>query len=182
MEYILLPHNDDVTKPRALNTFLDGLAELGDDKRLIKNKKILSDLLEKEKAYRENENEADDDSDSNDSSDQEETASEESQSESFDVESDSEPDHEHVIQKKSSEPCHHCQNWNVFASAVVKCPSCFWHDNYCICPVCGHEIPVDAEHAKESFARCYDCGALKHEKLKTSKVSLYSPSEETVQD
>ena len=53
VEYILLPHNDDVTKPRALNSFLDGLAELGVDKRLIKNRKILSDLLEKEKAYRE---------------------------------------------------------------------------------------------------------------------------------
>ena len=26
-EYVLLPHNDDVTKPCALNTFLDGLAE-----------------------------------------------------------------------------------------------------------------------------------------------------------
>ena len=50
VEYILLPHHDDVTKPRALNTFLDGLAELGVDKRLIKNKNILSDLLEKEKA------------------------------------------------------------------------------------------------------------------------------------
>ena len=74
MEYILLPHNDDVTKPRALNTFLDGLAELGVDKRLIKNKKILSDLLEKEKAFREIENDADDDNDSNDSNDQEETA------------------------------------------------------------------------------------------------------------
>ena len=29
LEYVLLPHNDDVTKPRALNIFLDGLAELG---------------------------------------------------------------------------------------------------------------------------------------------------------
>ena len=48
VEYILLAHNNDVTKPRALNTFLDGLAELEVDKRLIKNKKILSDLLEKE--------------------------------------------------------------------------------------------------------------------------------------
>ena len=151
VEYILLPHNDDVTKPRALTTSLDGLAELGVDKRLIKHKKILSDLLEKEKAYLENENEADDDNDSNDSddnSDQEETASKQSQSESIDVESDSEPDHEQVIKKKSSEPCHHGQNWNVFASAVAKCLSCFWHDNYCICPVCGHEIPVDGEHVK----------------------------------
>ena len=38
VEYVLLPHNDEVTKPRALNTFLDGLAELGIDKDLIKNK------------------------------------------------------------------------------------------------------------------------------------------------
>ena len=49
VEYVLLPHSDDVVKPRALNTFLDGLAELGIDKRLIKNKKVLSDLLEKAK-------------------------------------------------------------------------------------------------------------------------------------
>ncbi|CAH3177686.1 unnamed protein product [Porites evermanni] len=52
LEYVLLPHNSDVTKPRALNTFLDGLAELGIDKGLIKNKKLLSDLIEKEKDYR----------------------------------------------------------------------------------------------------------------------------------
>ena len=69
VEYILLPHNDEVIKPRALNTFLDGLAELGVDKRLIKNKKILIDLLEKEKIYRENEGEGDDDSNHSDSSD-----------------------------------------------------------------------------------------------------------------
>ena len=31
-EYVLLPHNDDITKPRALNTFLDELAELGFDR------------------------------------------------------------------------------------------------------------------------------------------------------
>ena len=68
VEYILLPHNDEVIKPRALNTFQDGLAELGVDKRLIKDKKILSDLLEKEKVYRENEREDDDDSDRSDSS------------------------------------------------------------------------------------------------------------------
>ena len=51
VEYMLLPHNDEVIKPRALNAFLDGLVELGVDKHLIKHKKILSDLLEKEKIY-----------------------------------------------------------------------------------------------------------------------------------
>ena len=47
VKYVLLPYNDDVTKPRALNTFLE---------RLIKNKKLLSDLIEKEKGYRDGEN------------------------------------------------------------------------------------------------------------------------------
>ena len=53
---MLLTHNNEVTKPRALNTFLDGLAELGIDKGLIKNKKLLSDLIEKEEGYRNAEN------------------------------------------------------------------------------------------------------------------------------
>ena len=36
VECVLLPHNNDVTKPRALNTFVDELAELVVDKGLIK--------------------------------------------------------------------------------------------------------------------------------------------------
>ena len=52
LEYVLLPHNDDVTKPCALNMFLDGLAQLGIDKGFIKNIKLLRDLVEKEKGYR----------------------------------------------------------------------------------------------------------------------------------
>ena len=60
---MLPPHNNDVTKPRALNTFLDGLEELGIDKGLIKNKKLLSDLIEKEKGLRNAENTSDNESD-----------------------------------------------------------------------------------------------------------------------
>ena len=52
VEYVLFPQNDDVVKPRALKTFIDGLTELGINKRLIQNKKILVELLEKEQAYR----------------------------------------------------------------------------------------------------------------------------------
>ena len=47
VEYVLSAHNNDVTKPRALNTFVDGLAELGVDKGLIKNKKVLGDINRK---------------------------------------------------------------------------------------------------------------------------------------
>ena len=62
---MLLSDNNEVTKPRALNTFLDGLEELGIDKGLIKNKKLLSDLIEKEKGYRNSENTSDNESNSN---------------------------------------------------------------------------------------------------------------------
>ena len=65
---MLLPHNNEVTKPRALNTFLDGLAELGIDKGLIKNKKLLSDLIEKEKGYQNVENTFDNESNNEESS------------------------------------------------------------------------------------------------------------------
>ncbi|CAH3179447.1 unnamed protein product, partial [Porites lobata] len=61
VEYVLLPHNNEVTKPRALNTFLDGLAELGIDK-------LLSDLIEKEKGCRKVENTSDNESNNEESS------------------------------------------------------------------------------------------------------------------
>ena len=48
-----------VMKTYILNTFIDGLAELGMDKRLIKIEKGLSDLLEKEKDYKDKDEESD---------------------------------------------------------------------------------------------------------------------------
>ena len=68
VEYVLHPHDSEVTKPRALNTFLDGLAELGIDKGLIKNKKLLSDLIEKGKGYRNVENTSDNERNNEESS------------------------------------------------------------------------------------------------------------------
>ena len=69
VEYVLLPHNNEVTKTRALNTFLDGLAELGTDKGLIKNKTLLiSDLIEKEQGYQNVENTSDNESNNEESS------------------------------------------------------------------------------------------------------------------
>ena len=45
LEYVLLPYNDDVTKPRTLNTFLDRLAKIGI---------VLSDLIEEGYRHKEN--------------------------------------------------------------------------------------------------------------------------------
>jgi len=80
VEYVLLPHNSDVAKPCALNIFLDGLAELRVDKHLVKNKKLLSDLLEKEKEFRHSEGSENNEEQSADSEEDEETAFEKSQS------------------------------------------------------------------------------------------------------
>ena len=49
VEYVLLPHNKDLAKPCALNTFLDGLAELRVNKWLIKNKKTSKRFVRKRK-------------------------------------------------------------------------------------------------------------------------------------
>ena len=65
---MLLPHNNEVIKPRALNTFLDGLAEIGIDKGLIENKKLLSDLIDKEKGYQNVKNTSDNESNNKESS------------------------------------------------------------------------------------------------------------------
>ena len=73
VEYVLLPHNDDVTKPCVLNTFLNGLAELWVDKGLIKNKKVQSDLIDsKGKGYRNKENTSENESNVESSSNREE--------------------------------------------------------------------------------------------------------------
>ena len=37
-----------MAKPRALNTFLDGLAKIGINKQLVRNKKLLADLVLRE--------------------------------------------------------------------------------------------------------------------------------------
>ena len=68
VEYVLFPHNNEVTKPRALNTFLDGLTELRIDKGLLKKKKLLTDFTEKEKGYRNIENTSDNESNNEESS------------------------------------------------------------------------------------------------------------------
>ena len=195
-EYVLLPHNHEVTKPRALNTFLDGLAELRNDKGLIKNKKLLSDLIEKEKGYRNVENTSDNESNNEESSSdienqeekEEEVASEngveaeDTQESDNDTENDSQeiesssPETFTTFHSKS--PCEHCENSNVYSTLIMKCPKCFWHDNYKICPICDHQIPEERKYVKEGFLRCHDCGLITHKNAKTLETNFYSPSKE----
>ena len=55
LEYVLLRHNVDVTKPRALNTFQDGLAEL-EIEGFHQEQNVAKRFNRKRKGYRNNEN------------------------------------------------------------------------------------------------------------------------------
>ena len=187
VEYVLLPHNNEITKPRTLNTFLDGLAELRIDKGLIKNKKLLSDLIEKEKSYRNVENTSDNESKNEESSsdmeNQEEEEEEEVGSENgVEAEGIQESDNDTDNDSKATEsnnpetsttfsqsksPCEHCENSNVYCTLIIKCPKCFWHDYYKICPIYDHQIPEGRNYMKGVFLRCHDCGAVTHKNVKT---------------
>ena len=169
---MLLPHNNDVTKPRALTTFLDELAELGFDKGLINYKKLLSDLIEKEKRYRNAEDTSDNESHNEESSsdtenqkeqveeeEEEEVASEnDSEAEGTQEsengnENDSQETETSSLEKSttfhSENPCEHCENSNVYGTLIMKCPKCFWHDYYKSSPTCHHQIPEERNYIKE---------------------------------
>ena len=136
VDYVLLPQNDDVVKPRALKTFIDGLAELGINKRLIQNKRILAELLEKEQAYRDNkDSDAGDEeilSESSDNEDGTETASEYSEhqeSERPDLEPEGNSDVPYTEKTASSEillkgkgPCYYCNGENVYGKSSSQMP------------------------------------------------------------
>ena len=166
VEYVLLPHHEDVAKPGALNSFLDDLAELGINKRLIKNKKILSDLLEKEIASRDKEEEQaneENEGNSSDSNDEDETTSENSQTDEFQnsgLESDGEEEDKNkdsenstIAQANVHDPCQHCEGSHGYDTVVMKCPECFWEDNCKICPICDHKIPLERKRLFASMLR-----------------------------
>lgn len=127
-----VPHNNYVTKPRALNRFIDGVAELGASKALIKNKKFLrSDLIEQEKGHQNGENTSENEGHVKSSSDRE-------------VEGD-EIALPMAVKPKTFKrattilkttvrkgptfhpetPCEHCETANVHGTLMVKCLKCF---------------------------------------------------------
>ena len=82
----------------------------------------------------------------------------------------------------SKRPCEHCENSNVYGTLIMKCPKCFWHDYYKICPICDHQIPEGRNYMKEGCRRCHDCGAVTHKNAKTLETNFYSPSKEENED
>ena len=42
----------------------------------------------------------------------------------------------------------HCENTKVYGTLIMKCPNCFWHDYYKICPICDHQIPEERNYIR----------------------------------
>ena len=197
---MLLPHNNEITKPRMLNTFLDGLAELRIDKGLIKNKKLLSDLYNRKgkrlpecRKYSDNESSNEESSsDIEHQKEEEEVASENGVEAEGNQEGDNDTENDSQETESSSpetsttfhykSPCEHCENSNVYWTLIMKCPKCLWHDYYKICRICDHQDSREEKLHEKGFRRCHDCGAVAHKNAKTLETNFYSPSKEENQD
>ena len=52
----------------------------------------------------------------------------------------------------SENHCEHCENSKLYGTLIMKCPNCFWHDYYKICPICDHQIPEERNYIKDERA------------------------------
>ena len=156
---------------------------------------MLSDLIGKEKGYRNAENTSENESNNEESSsdienqeEEEEVASENGVETEGTQESDNDTENDSQETESSSpetsttfhskRPCEHCENSNVYGTLIMKCPKCFWHDYYKICPICDHQSPGERNYIKEGFLRCHYSGAITHKNAKTLETKFYSPCKE----
>ena len=159
IDYAMLPYSIDVRAPRGLLTFTKGLAEVGIDKKLVKNKRLLADLVARQP-------EDDEESDES-SSDRSET----SESEENDSNEDNESEDESSSDDEERE-CHVCEEFKPFYSiTVLQCPVCKWREAYYSrenqiveCDVCLYNFSTDENTIKVKFCRCKDCDAVYQEK------------------
>ena len=181
IEYAMLPYNLDVKTPRGLKTFTEGLSEIGIDKKLIRNKKLLADLVARQ---HEEEDQSDSESDSESKSAESENSDEGEEEEETDqtletVESE--------ISDSDDEPkeCHVCRDFKPFYEIpVLQCPRCLWREGYYArqnqfveCHVCTYVFAADAQTTKVKFCRCQDCGAV--HQLTSKRLKLIDSESES---
>ena len=174
IKYVLLPYSQDVVKPRALNTFLEGLAELKIDKSLIKNKKLVMDIIDREKEN--NRSEESDWSDSKSEEDSSQTELEEgkvenTENETITSETGSEVSHENESTEQETEsPCPSCEN-NMTITSLQTCAHGKWQDavkgsvflnKALVCDICQHNFPANSRSVRETFHCCNRCGFKSH--------------------
>lgn len=153
IEYVLLPYDKDIPEPKGINSFLDGLAELGINKRGIQNKVVLSQLIKKETEMEENsEEETDEESNEEISGEEEENEIEEK-----------------PIKKES---CVQCGDGDVSVDNIVTCPRCCWRDAFFLpkpklnepvnCDMCNTSFPLNHDTLKSKLITCNNCESVTH--------------------
>ena len=182
IEYAMLPYNLDVKTPRGLKTFTEGLSEIGIDKKLIRNKRLLADLVARQ---HEEEDQSESDSDSEVSGNENETNDEEEEQE---AEDEASSDQASESSESDDEPreCHVCRDFKPFYDIpVLQCPRCLWREGYYArqnqyveCDICTHVFPVDDHTTKAQFCRCQDCNAVHQLTSKRLKLIDSVESEE----
>ena len=185
-EYILLPYNSEVPKPRALNTFLNGIAEIGINKALVKNKKILAELIVKE-----NEIQSEDDSDEESDTDTASQGSE--QSKASETEQDEESDRGFNDEnsrdgEQNQGTCPNCKSADQCDIAVISCPKCKWQEGFIVpltnmkCDICEGELCLDKSCLSDVFQLCNACGHLVHANVKSGREQHFETGSESVSD
>ena len=172
IEYAMLPYNLDVRAPRGFKTFTEGLAEVGIDKKLIRNKRLLADLVARQPEEEEDSNLSESQSSDEDDEDGDEQETDQPSESSESAESSGSDD--------EPRECHVCRDFVKFYSIpVVECPRCLWREGYYYrghqrveCDNCSCVIPVDANTMKAKFYRCRDCDAVHQLSLKFKKLKL----------
>ena len=54
----------------------------------------------------------------------------------------------------------------------MKCPKCFWHNYYKICPTCHHQIPEERNCIKEGVSRLWSNNTQKREDRRWKPVLI----------
>ncbi|KAK3747953.1 hypothetical protein QZH41_006925 [Actinostola sp. cb2023] len=179
IEYAMLSYNLDVRTPRGLKTFTNGLSEVGIDKTLIRNKRLLADLVARQPEEEDTDDESESGEEETDESEAESTSTESDSGKSESSESDDEP-----------RECHVCRDFTPFYSIpIVQCPRCLWREGYYCrqnqhveCDVCAHVFPVNVKTTKTKFCRCRDCDAVHELSLKFNKLKLIDGEQESEED
>jgi hypothetical protein len=188
IEYALLPYNPDVRTPRGLKTFTNGLVELGINKNLIGNQKLLVDLVATQPEDEDtDESETESQSTDEQSHDHEEDQEEEEQSEDEKEEQEQSMDEESNYDEEEQIECHVCQEpRHFFKIAVVRCPTCHWHEGHSSdlnkavqCDICTSVFPASLQNTKKMFYSCNDCDSIHQMSLKSSRLKLIVPQQQS---
>jgi hypothetical protein len=175
-------------KTASLNTFIDGLAEIGINKKLIKNKQLLADLVARQQekdnlvnTQSDTDNSGGTDSDENsDNSDVEENSEgsfEEEDSQEEEETSAEDQEEESETEDENETPCTSCGGCNVHMTCIMRCPKCHWYEDYSKtlkngiiqCDICQKIFSVNRTTLKEVLHQCQECGALRHVSAKSNK-------------